>query len=105
MVTASGGDGEPADATCPKQAPYAIGGGGSVEDKGGLLEVSAPITKGNLSSNGQRPGGWRVKASAGKYTAYAICASAGASESSEEEEEESSEKKAAELQKEAELGK
>jgi hypothetical protein len=86
VITAQGGAGEPADATCPKEAPIAIGGGGSVEDKGGLLEVSAPLSKGHLAGDGQRPGGWRVRSEAGHYTAYAICTGTGpASEEPEKE--------------------
>ena len=94
MVTAQGSEGEFADASCPKQAPLAIGGGGSA-DKGGLLEISAPITKDELSAKGQQPTGWRVRSGASHYTAYAICTGAAPVESSEEEEE-AEEKKAAE---------
>jgi hypothetical protein len=86
VITAHGGEGELADASCPKEAPLAIGGGGSVDDgKGGALEISAPITKGVLSANGQKPTGWRVKSAAGKYTAYVICARVGGEEESESE--------------------
>jgi hypothetical protein len=74
VVTALGGSGEVADARCPKEAPLAIGGGGATDGKGGELEVSAPITEGELSVDGQQPTGWRVKSLAGSYTAYAICA-------------------------------
>ncbi|HYJ20857.1 MAG TPA: hypothetical protein VEW07_02395 [Solirubrobacterales bacterium] len=88
VVTASAGEGEPADAICPKEAPIAIGGGGSVEDKGGLLETSAPITKGQLSGDGQKPNGWRVRSSAAHYTAYAICTGAVKPPEGEEEAEE-----------------
>jgi hypothetical protein len=95
VVTAEGGEGEPADANCPKQAPLAIGGGGSA-DKGGLLEISAPITKYALSAAGQQPTGWRVIAEANHYTAYAICSGATAAESSEEEEKAAEEKEAGE---------
>jgi hypothetical protein len=77
VVTASGGEEEPADATCPKEAPVAIGGGGSVAGKGGLLETSAPLTKGQLSGDGQKPNGWRVRSSSDHYTAYAICTATG----------------------------
>jgi hypothetical protein len=86
VVTASGEGGEPADAQCPREAPQAISGGGSTDGKGATLEISAPITKRELTSEGQQPDGWRVKASAGAYTAYAICASAG-KESAESEKE------------------
>lgn len=99
VITARGGEGELADANCPKEAPVAIGGGGSVEDKGGLLEISAPITKGELSGDGQRPTGWRVRSEAARYTAYAICTSAGSVKPSEEGgEKEAAEAKAAELE-------
>jgi hypothetical protein len=97
VVTAEGGEGEPADATCPKQAPHAIGGGGSA-DKGGLLEVSAPIAKGKLAADGQVPTGWRVRANAGHYTSYAICAGTKPSEEpTEGEEKEAEEKEAAKV--------
>jgi len=92
VVTAHAAGGEPADASCPKAAPLAIGGGGSAE-KGGLLETSAPITKGKLSGDGQAPNGWRVRSEAGSYTAYAICTGTGPTEPSEEEEKEASEVK------------
>ena len=55
----------------------AIGGGGATDGKGGELEISAPITDGELSLDGQRPTGWRVKSAAASYSAYAICAAAG----------------------------
>jgi hypothetical protein len=100
VVTATGGAGEFADANCPKEAPTAIGGGGSA-DKGGLLEISAPITAGKLSGDGQKPSGWRVRSEAGSYTAYAICTGAAVSESSEEAEE----KEAAEVKEAAAAGK
>jgi hypothetical protein len=86
VVTAAGADGEPADAKCPKERPLAIGGGGSAEDKG-VLQISAPITKGALSTEGQKPTGWRVRSEAGRYTAYAICTSPGGKGSGEGEEE------------------
>jgi hypothetical protein len=103
VVTAQAGEGELADATCPKQAPLAIGGGGST-DKGGLLEISAPITKDQLSAKGQRPTGWRVRSEASRYTAYAICTAVTATELPEEEEmeeEETEEEKKAAAEKEA----
>jgi hypothetical protein len=100
VITAQGSEGEFADARCPKQVPLAIGGGGST-DKGGLLEISAPITKDELSARGQQPTGWRVRSEAGHYTAYAICTAA-AAEPSEEEAEEAEEKKAAEAKEAAE---
>jgi hypothetical protein len=87
VVTASGSEAEPADAICPKEAPLAIGGGGSVADKGGLLEISAPLTKGHLSSDGQKPNGWRVRSGSAHYTAYAICTGSGAVKPPEGEEE------------------
>jgi hypothetical protein len=99
VVTASGGEGEPADATCPKEAPVAIGGGGSVDDKGGLLEISAPITKGHLSGNGQKPNGWRVSSGSAHYTAYAICTGAGSVKPPEGGEEEAAEEKEDEVKK------
>jgi hypothetical protein len=74
VVTALGGGGEAADARCPKEAPMAIGGGGATDGKGGGLEISAPITEGELSVDGQKPTGWRVRSPAESYTAYAICA-------------------------------
>ncbi len=77
VVTAHGGEGEFADARCPKEAPLAISGGGATEGKGGVLEISAPITDGERSGDGQAPSGWRVKATSGAYTSYAICAKAG----------------------------
>ncbi len=95
VVTAQGGEGELADARCPKQAPLAIGGGGSVEDKGGLLEISAPITEGELSGDGQQPTGWRVRSGSAQYTAYAICTAATPAET--EEKEAAEEKKAGEV--------
>jgi hypothetical protein len=99
VVTAHGGEGEPADAICPKVAPLAIGGGGSVEDKGGLLEISAPVTKGHLSGDGQKPNGWRVRSGSAHYTAYAICTGAGSIKPPEGEEEEAAEEKEAETKK------
>jgi hypothetical protein len=101
VVTARGGKGELADANCPKQAPRAIGGGGSVEDKGGALEISAPITEGELSEDGQTPTGWRVQSSADRYTAYAICTDTGPTEPLEGPEKEAAEKEAADAEKEA----
>ncbi len=94
VVTAHGAGGEPADAKCPKEAPLAIGGGGSA-DKGGLLEISAPTTKGKLSGDGEKPSGWRVRSESGSYTAYAICAGAAPAEPSEAEEKEAAEIKEA----------
>lgn len=73
VVTAMGGNGEFADARCPEEAPVAVGGGGAVDGKGGELEISAPTTEGELSTDGQKPSGWRVRSAAGSYTAYAIC--------------------------------
>lgn len=73
VVTAKGAGGEVADANCPKEAPFGIAGGGAVDGKGGALEISAPITAGELSVDGQQPTGWRVKSATGGYTAYAIC--------------------------------
>lgn len=99
VVTAHGGEGELADAHCPKEAPVAIGGGGSVEDKGGLLEISAPITKGGLSSDGQKPTGWRVRSGSAHYTAYAICTGAGSSKPAEGPEKEAAEEKEAAIEK------
>jgi hypothetical protein len=97
VITARGGEGEPADANCPESMPIAIAGGGSMDEKGGALEVSAPITKGTLSSDGQRPTGWRVRSQAGVYTAYVICSGSGKGEEGEEaSEREIAEKEAAE---------
>jgi hypothetical protein len=96
VVTAAGEGGEPADAQCPKQAPLAISGGGSGDGKGSVLEISAPITKRELTVEGQQPDGWRVKSAAGAYTAYAICTTAGGVESA------AAEKEAAEHLKESE---
>ena len=86
VVTAQGEGGEPADAECPKEAPVATGGGGAGDGKGTMLEISAPITDGKLSSEGRKPNGWRVKSASGSYTAYAICSGAG-KESAEAEKE------------------
>jgi len=86
VVTAHGGEGEPADATCPKQAPLAIAGGSALDDKGGVIVVSAPITEHELSKDGRQPDGWRTMASAGIYTGYAICTRSGGKEVVEEEE-------------------
>ena len=95
MIVAHGADGEPADANCPESFPIAVSGGGSIDDsKGGALQVSAPITKGKLSANGQRPSGWRVSSALGVYTAYAVCSGSGKGE--DESETEESEKEAAE---------
>jgi hypothetical protein len=74
VVTAQGADGKPADATCPKRAPAAIGGGGATDGKGGTLEISAPTSEGELSTEGEQPTGWRVVSATGSYTGYAICA-------------------------------
>jgi hypothetical protein len=87
VITARGGEGEPADANCPKETPVAIGGGGSVEDKGGALGISAPITGHELSADGQQPTGWRVLAGGPSYTAYAICTSASGKVTEQEEKE------------------
>ncbi len=95
VITARGAEGEPADANCPESMPIAIAGGGSMDEKGGALEISAPITKGKLSSNGQRPTGWRVRSQAGVYTAYVVCSGSGKGEEAEEGEE-ASEKEIAE---------
>jgi hypothetical protein len=99
VVTAHGGEGELADAHCPKEAPVAIGGGGSVEDKGGLLEISAPITGSELSGNGEKPTGWRVRSGSARYTAYAICTGASSSKASEGAEKEAAEEKEAATKK------
>lgn len=85
VITAHGAGGEPADASCPKEVPLAIGGGGSAE-KGGLLEISAPTTKGHLSGDGQAPNGWQVRSESGSYTAYAICTGTGKQSEAEEKE-------------------
>jgi hypothetical protein len=86
VITAQGEGGEPADAECPKEAPLASGGGGATDGKGAMLEISAPITDGKLTSAGRQPSGWRVQSAAGSYTAYAICIAAGR-ESAESEKE------------------
>jgi hypothetical protein len=86
VITAHGGEAEPADATCPKEAPLAIAGGSALDDKGGVILISAPITEHELSKDGQQPDGWRTKASAGSYTGYAVCTRTGAEEVAEEEE-------------------
>jgi hypothetical protein len=86
VVTAHGGEGDPADATCPKEAPLAIAGGSAIDDKGGVILVSAPITEHELSKDGQQPNGWRTKASTDSYTGYAICTRTGGKEVVEEEE-------------------
>ena len=88
MVIAHGEGGEFADATCPKETPLAIGGGSAVDDKGGFVSISAPITGHELSGDGQQPTGWRVRVGSGAYTSYAICTKAGAKEAPGEGEEE-----------------
>lgn len=77
MVTAQSEGGEVADAECPKEAPLAIAGGSVIDEKGGPLLISAPVTQHELSGDGEQPTGWRVRASTGIYTAYAICTSGG----------------------------
>jgi hypothetical protein len=52
-----------------------------------VLETSAPITRRELTVEGQQPDGWRVKSAAGAYTAYAICTTAGGVESAAAEKE------------------
>ena len=96
VITAEGGEGEFADARCPKQAPLAIGGGGSA-DKGGLLEISAPITDHELSGDGQQPTGWRVRSNSSDYTAYAICTGAAPESTADPEKEAAEEKEAGEV--------
>jgi hypothetical protein len=110
VITARGGAGEPADAICPKGAPLAISGGGAVEDKGGTLDVSAPLSHHELASEGHRPDGWRVISAADRYTAYAICTSVAgkgeeAPEETEEEAEETKANEIAEKEHEATVGK
>jgi hypothetical protein len=89
VITALGGGGEPADATCPKEAPLAISGGGAIDNKSGApgeaLEISAPLTGHELSEEGLQPNGWRVVSKAGKYTAYVICAVTGKPQETPEE--------------------
>ena len=92
VVTAKGAKASLPTRTARSEAPLAIGGGGSA-DEGRLLEISAPITKDELSANGQQPTGWRVSSEANHYTAYVICTGVAATEPPEEESEE--EKKAA----------
>jgi hypothetical protein len=92
VVTAASEGGEPADANCPKEAPLAISGGGAGDGKGAALEISAPISGHELVHEGEQPTGWRVKAAAGTYTAYAICAKSGGKEGVEETEEEKKQK-------------
>jgi hypothetical protein len=87
VVTAHSEGGEPADATCPKGMPLAIGGGSVIDEKGGTVSISAPISGHELSKDGQKPTGWRVRASTGVYTAYTICTRAGSKETPEEESE------------------
>jgi hypothetical protein len=91
VITAHSEGGEPADATCPKGMPLAIGGGSVIDEKGGTVSISAPISGHELSKDGQKPTGWRVRASTGVYTAYAICTKGGVKENPEEEPEEESE--------------
>lgn len=91
VVTARSEGGEPADATCPKGMPLAIGGGSVIDEKGGTVSISAPLSGHELAKQGEKPTGWRVRASAGAYTAYAICTRAGAKGSPEEEQEEEGE--------------
>jgi hypothetical protein len=68
--------------------PLAIGGGSVIDDKGGTVSISAPLSGHELSQDGQKPTGWRVRANTGAYTAYAICTKGGVKESPEEEESE-----------------
>jgi hypothetical protein len=91
VTTAHSEGGEPADATCPKGMPLAIGGGSVVDEKGGTVSISAPISGHELSKNGQKPTGWRVRAGTGVYTAYAICTKGVRENPEEEPEEEESE--------------
>jgi hypothetical protein len=85
VITAHSEAGEPADATCPKGMPLAIGGGSVIDEKGGTVSISAPISGHELSSDGQKPTGWRVQASTGAYKAYAICTKGGGKGTPEEE--------------------
>jgi hypothetical protein len=85
VITAHAEAGEVADANCPKGTPLAISGGSVIDEKGGTVLISAPITEHDLSKDGRQPDGWRVRASSGAYTAYAICTRAGAKEELEEE--------------------
>jgi hypothetical protein len=93
VITAHSEGGEPADAACPKGLPLAIGGGSVIDEKGGTVLISAPLSGHELSRDGEKPTGWRVRASSGAYTAYAICTRADAKESPEEESEEGEEPK------------
>jgi hypothetical protein len=93
VVTAHAEGGEFADATCPKGTPLAIAGGNVIDDKGGTVLISAPITAGELSTDGQQPTGWRVRAGSGAYSSYAICTKAGGKETPEEDEPEGEIKK------------
>jgi len=52
-----------------------------------MVLISAPTTKGELSSDGQQPTGWRVRSDSGAYTAYALCTRAGGKELPEGSEE------------------
>jgi hypothetical protein len=87
VITAHGEAGEAADATCPKGTPLAISGGSAIDDKGGTVLISAPISGHELSVDGQKPTGWRVRAATGAYTSYAICTKGAAKEAPEEEKE------------------
>jgi hypothetical protein len=86
VITAHSEGGEPADANCPKGMPLAIGGGSVIDEKGGTISISAPLSGKGLATDGEKPTGWRVRASSGAYSAYAICTRAGAKEIPEEEE-------------------
>jgi hypothetical protein len=86
VITAHSEAGEFADATCPKGAPLAISGGSVIDEKGGTLLISAPLSGHELSVNGEKPTGWRVRATSGAYTSYVLCTKVGVKESPEEEE-------------------
>jgi hypothetical protein len=87
VITAHSEGGEPADAICPKGTPLAISGGSVIDDKGGTVLISAPLSGHELSIDRQKPTGWRVRAATGAYTSYAICAKAAIKEAPEGEEE------------------
>jgi hypothetical protein len=105
VITAQSEGGEPADASCPKGLPLAIGGGSVIDEKGGTVSISAPLSGRGLATDGEKPSGWRVRASSGAYTAYAICTRAGSKESGEEEFEEGEEPEEGEGPKGAEVKK
>jgi hypothetical protein len=56
-----------------------------VDEKGGTVLISAPISGNELSGDGEMPTGWRVRATSGAYTSYAVCARGGGEAAEEPE--------------------